>query len=60
MTAMPQHSDGPRAYRRQVLRQRNQRPQRMAWDVTDKDGKKGIALMALNRAVKRLTAGRVR
>lgn len=40
--------------------QRNQRPQRQAWVAEDENGKSHTLLTPLNRAIKRLTAGRVR
>lgn len=43
-----------------VKGQRNQRPQRMAWVVRDGENKDAVLLAPLNRALKRVTAGRVR
>lgn len=61
--------NGNRAYRRaggldingnKVTGQRNQRPQRMAWVMKDDVNKTHVLLAPLNRALKRVTAGRVR
>lgn len=62
-------ANGNRAYRRaggfdingnKVIGQRNQRPPRQAWVMKDENEKLHTLFAPLNRAIKRVTAGRVR